>query len=105
MTLEQMKIPLKGSKEYRALVTLTGLLIGVGLVAKDEYENPKWTGIPKASEMSVDDLNGWNKQFGPTDANKWAIPASENERILKSMGDAQKPAESIPVPQRKKETW
>ena len=37
MTLEQMKIPLKGSKEYRALVTLTGFLIGVGWVAKDEY--------------------------------------------------------------------
>ena len=96
------KIPLKGSKEYKALVTLTGILIGVAWVARDEMENPKWTGIPKASELSVDDLSEWNKQFGPKDQNKWAIPVEENERILKNLGS--RPAVSQ-EPVVKKETW
>ena len=96
------KFPLKGSKEYRALVSLTGFAIGLAWVARDEMENPKWTGIPKASELSVDDLSEWNKQFGPKDQNKWAIPAQENERILKSLGSTSTASEE-PIP--KKETW
>jgi hypothetical protein len=95
------KIPLKGSKEYKALVSLTGILIGLVWVARDEMENPKWTGIPKASELSVDDLSEWNKQFGPKDQSKWAIPVEENERILKFLGSTSQPEEPV----KKKETW
>ena len=98
------KFPLKGSKEYRALVTLTGFAIGLVWIAKDEYENPKLTAIPKASELSADDLGEWNKQFGPKDINKWAIPASENERILKSLEKIDTASESQPIVS-KKETW
>ena len=97
------KFPLKGSKEYRALVTAMGFAIGLVWVAKEEYENPKWTGIPKATELSIHDLGEWNKQFGPSDVNKWAIPASANEAILQQLA-----ASSEPVPAdipKKKETW
>lgn len=96
-----MKLPLKGSKEYRWLVSLTGLAIGLAWVAKDEYEHPKWTGIPRAAEMAVSDLSEWNRQFGPTDVNKWAIPASENEAILKRIEEGGKPQDLVPT----KNTW
>ena len=100
------RLPLKGSKEYNTLVTLTGLAIGLVWVAKDEYENPKWTGIPKAGQMDISDLSDWNKQFGPTDSNQWALPAPENEKILESLAASQKrtnPNESQERP--KKTTW
>ena len=84
------RLPLKGSKEYNMLVTLTGLAVGLVWVAKDEYENPKWTGIPKASQMDISDLNDWNKQFGPTDASQWAISVVENKKILESLTAEQK---------------
>lgn len=96
------KFPLKGSKEYRALVTLTGFAIGLAWVARDEMENPKWTAIPKASELSVDDLSAWNKEFGPKDQNKWAISAQDNARILESLGSSATPE---PTPISKKDTW
>ena len=99
-----MKLPLKGSKEYRALVSLTGLGIGLAWVARDEMENPKWTAIPKASELSVNDLDEWNKQFGPKDVHKWAIPAQENDRILKSLGSSSVPIDA-PTTVSKRETW
>jgi hypothetical protein len=98
------KFPLKGSKEYRALVTLTGLLVGAVWIARDEMENPKWTAIPKASELSVDDLSSWNKEFGPKDLNKWAIPAQENEKILKSLSPTKSETSEASHVQ-KKETW
>jgi hypothetical protein len=99
------KLPLKGSKEYKAMVSLTGLIIGLIWVAKDEMDNPKWTGIPKASELSVNDLSDWNKQFGPSDPHKWAISLGENERILKGMdGSKADPNQAIQTSQ-KKETW
>lgn len=97
-----VKLPLKGSKEYRALVTATGLLIGLGWVAKDEYENPKWTGIPKAASLGVEDLHEWNKQFGPADLNKWAIPASENTQILESLSKKSLEIDSL---SGRKDTW
>lgn len=101
------RLPLKGSKEYNALVTLTGLAVGLVWVAKDEYENPKWTGIPKASRMSSDELGEWNKQFGPSDSSKWAISKDENERILHSLDEKKSPAESLiePVRSHKPATW
>ena len=89
------------------MVSLTGLLIGLAWVARDEMENPKWTGVPKAAELSVSDLSDWNKQFGPSDPNKWAIPLNENEKILKDMNGL-KSSEEIPIVReqsRKKETW
>jgi hypothetical protein len=76
---------LKGSKEYNTLVTLTGLAIGLVWVAKDEYTNPKWTGVPKANQMDIDELSEWNKQFGPADVSQWAIPADDNAKILQSL--------------------
>jgi hypothetical protein len=96
------KFPLKGSKEYRALVTLTGLAIGAAWVIRDEMENPKWTAIPKAAELSVEDLSQWNKEFGPKDASKWAIPAEENQRILANMSGGSQPEPEVVS---KKETW
>ena len=95
-----MKLPLKGSKEYKALVSLTGLLIGLGWVAKDELENPKWTGVPKAAALGAEDLHEWNTQFGPSDPNKWAIPAVENLEMLKSLGRRVEVA-----PSGKPDTW
>ena len=99
------RLPLKGSKEYNALVTLTGLGIGFVWVAKDEYENPKWTAIPKASKMSSDDLHDWNKQFGPSDASKWAISKEDNEKILQTLDTV--PANVVPVAvaSNKPATW
>lgn len=100
------KFPLKGSKEYKALVTLTGLAVGLVWVAKDEYENPKWTAIPKASALSVDDLSDWNKQFGPKDSTKWAISMTENERILKTLDtNSVHPEPIVSTVDPKKETW
>lgn len=99
-----MKLPLKGSKEYNTLVTMTGLLIGLGWVAKAEYANPKWTGVPKAVPLGMDDLQEWNKQFGPSDMNKWAIPAAENSRILQQIQDSQK-EEVYSASLAKKDTW
>jgi hypothetical protein len=98
------RLPLKGSKEYNALVSLTGLAIGLVWVAKSEYENPKWTGIPKASRMSSDDLGEWNKQFGPSDLSKWAIPRSENEQILQSLDSKFSPPDDS-VSLKKQSTW
>ena len=99
------RFPLKGSKEYNALVSLTGLGIGLIWVAKSEYENPKWTGIPKASQMSSDELSDWNKQFGPSDSTKWAISKDENEKILQSLDMKN----TLPIPEteqvRKNATW
>jgi hypothetical protein len=100
------KFPLKGSKEYKALVTFTGLAIGLVWIARDEYENPKWTAIPKASALSVNDLNDWNKQFGPKDSTKWAISMTENDRILKALDETGISPDATPpdvIP--KKETW
>ena len=101
------RFPLKGSKEYNALVTLTGLAVGLVWVAKDEIENPKWTGIPKASRMSSEELGDWNKQFGPSDASKWAISKDENEQILQSLDVKGLPLISIDDSQssRKHTTW
>lgn len=84
------------------MVTLAGFAVGVVWVMRDEMENPKWTAIPKAAELSVDDLGLWNKEFGPKDVNKWAIPADENQRILTAMGTSAQPE---PEPVNKKETW
>jgi hypothetical protein len=100
-----MKFPLKGSKEYRALVTLTGFAVGLAWVAGDEINNPKWTAIPKAAPLSVDDLSAWNMEFGPKDKNKWAIPAQENERILGTLGASTSSSRSEETPVSKKETW
>jgi hypothetical protein len=85
-------------------MTLTGLAIGIVWVARDEYVNPKWTGIPKASQMDITDLSDWNKQFGPTDAAQWALPASENQRILDSLAYA-KFQDSEEPERQKKSTW
>ena len=98
-----MKLPLKGSKEYRALVTFTGFLIGVVWIAKDEYENPKLTGVLKAAPMPISDLASWNRQFGPTDVSKWAIGPAENEAVLSKLAHADTEEETIPS--SKKATW
>ena len=42
----------------------------------------------KVSEMPVDFLQDWNKQFSPADLNKWGIPADENQELLRG-NDAQ----------------
>jgi len=100
------RLPLKGSKEYNALVTVTGLAIGLIWVAKSEYENPKWTGIPKASRMSSDELGDWNKQFGPSDLTKWAISKDDNEKILQSLDATKNTVLSPPTEQvSKTATW
>ena len=85
-------------------MTFTGFLVGLVWVAKDEYENPKWTGVPKTSEMPVDVLQDWNKQFGPTDLNKWAIPAEQNQQILKGMM-VKKDDDQEVVVSNKRDTW
>lgn len=88
-----MKLPLKGSSEYKLLVSLTGLVIGLVWVAKDEYENPKWTGVPKAAPMPISEYDTWNKQFGPTDPSKWAMTVAQRELVEEKM--ALKPEEAI----------
>ena len=84
------KLPLKGSKEYNALVTMSGLLIGLGWVVRDELENPKWFGVPRAIRMESSEIEGWNKQFGPKDENKWAVSPEENSKILNYLNKNEK---------------
>ncbi len=96
------RFPLKGSKEYRLLVTATGFLVGLIWIARDEYANPKWTATPRAGAMSSAEIDDWNKQFGPADKSKWAIPLEKNAEIIKSLNPA--PVATVPeVPKRA--TW
>jgi hypothetical protein len=97
------RFPLKGSKEYRILVSMTGLLIGLAWVARDEYTNPKWTLIPKAASMRATEIDDWNKQFGPVDKSKWAIPEQENAAILQALDPKKEVVEEPPV--TKRATW
>lgn len=97
------RFPLKGSKEYRMLVTATGFLIGLVWIARDEYVNPKLTATPKAGAMSSSEIEDWNKQFGPTDRSKWAIPSEKNAEILKTINQSAAPV--VVETTTKRATW
>ncbi len=82
------------------MVTASGVLIGLGWVARDEIENPKWFGVPRATGMGSGEIGEWNKQFGPKDENKWAVSREENQWILDKLDTI----EQLDV-KPKKETW
>ncbi|KAF4731850.1 hypothetical protein FOZ63_002147, partial [Perkinsus olseni] len=61
-----------GTKEYRRMMNVVGVLVGCGWILMSEMQDPKIFKIPRALEFSVDEMREWNEATGPQERSKWA---------------------------------